>query len=381
MTVRPRIPFNRTSLAGDELRYIADAVERGHISGDGDYTKRCSEILEAELGVTRALLTTSCTHALEMCALLLDLGPGDEVIVPSFAFVTTAGAFALRGARPVFVDVRSDTLNLDEARVADRITEKTRAIVLVHYGGVGCEMDAIGKIAREAAVPIVEDTAHGLFGSYRGRALGTFGPLATLSFHETKTFSCGEGGALLINDPDLVARAEIVREKGTDRSRFFRGEVDRYTWVDQGSSYLPSEILAAFLLAQLDARERIQARRKILWERYRDALADWAAGVGTALPGVPDHCRSAHHLFHLVLPSPGARAGLIDHLRARGILAVFHYLPLHLSEMGRRFGGRPGDCPVSEDVSERLVRLPLYNGLTDAEQDEVIRAVLDFDFG
>ena len=230
-------------------------------------------------------------------------------------------------------------------------------------------------------MPIVEDTAHGLFGSYRGRALGTFGPLATLSFHETKTFSCGEGGALLINDPDLVARAEIVREKGTDRSRLFRGEVYRYTWVDQGSSYLPSEILAAFLLAQLDARERIQARRKMLWERYRDALADWAAGVGTALPGVPDHCRSAHHLFHLVLPSPGARAGLIAHLRARGILAVFHYLPLHLSEMGRRFGGRPGDCPVSEDVSERLVRLPLYNGLTDAEQDEVIRAVLDFDFG
>ena len=381
MTVRPRIPFNRTSLAGDELRYIADAVERGHVSGDGNYTKRCSEILEAELGVTRALLTTSCTHALEMCALLLDLGPGDEVIVPSFAFVTTAGAFALRGARPVFVDVRSDTLNLDEARVADRITDKTRAIVLVHYAGVGCEMDAIGKIAREAGVPVVEDTAHGLFGSYRGRALGTFGLLATLSFHETKTFSCGEGGALLVNDPDLVARAEIVREKGTDRSRFFRGEVDRYTWVDQGSSYLPSEILAAFLLAQLDARERIQARRKMLWERYRDALADWAAAVGTALPGVPDYCRSAHHLFHLLLPSPGARAGLIAHLRTRGILAVFHYPPLHLSEMGRRFGGRPGDCPVSEDVSERLVRLPLYNGLTDAEQDEVIRAVLDFDFG
>jgi dTDP-4-amino-4,6-dideoxygalactose transaminase len=314
-----------------------------------------------------------------MCALLLDLEPGDEVIVPSYAFVTTAGAFALRGARPVFVDVRPDTLNLDEALIADRITEKTRAIVLVHYAGVGCEMNAICKIAREAAVPVIEDTAHGLFGSYRGRALGTFGPLATLSFHETKTFSCGEGGALLVNDPELVARAEIIREKGTNRSRFFRGEVDRYTWVDQGSSYLPSDILAAFLLAQLDARETIQERRKVLWERYRDALGDWAAGIGAALPSIPDTCRSAHHLFHLVLPSPEARAGLIAHLRARGILAVFHYVPLHLSEMGQRFGGRPGDCPVTEDLSERLVRLPLYNGLTDAEQDEVIRALHEFD--
>ncbi len=374
-----RIPFNKPRIVGDELRYIREAVESGHLSGDGSFTKRCSAWLERELGVHRALLTTSCTHALEMCALLLQLEPGDEVVVPSFAFVSTVNAFVLRGARPVFVDVRPDTLNLDEKLVAERVGPRTRAIVALHYAGVGCEMDAISTIARAAGVALVEDAAHGLFGSYRGRSLGSLGSLATLSFHETKNVSCGEGGALLVNDPALVERAEIIREKGTNRSRFFRGEIDKYTWVDLGSSYLPSEVLAAFLWAQLEARERIQDARARLWRRYREGLAGWAEAYRVRLPSVPPDCGQAYHMFYLILPSLAARQQLIAHLRERGILAVFHYLPLHLSPMGRRLGGRQGDCPVSEDVSDRLLRLPFYYGLAEDEQAEVIDAVRTFD--
>ena len=374
-----RIPFNRPALVGNELLYVRQAVESGHLSGDGAFTRRCSELLESLLGVERVLLTPSATHALEMCALLLEVGPGDEFVVPSFAFVTTASAFALRGGRPAFLDVRPDTLNFDEAQLRGKITPRTKAIVVLHYAGVACEMDAIQEVSRDTGVPVVEDNAHGLFGSYRGRFLGTFGCLAVQSFHETKNFSCGEGGALLINQPDLVERAEILREKGTDRSRFFRGQVDKYTWVDLGSSYLPSELQAAFLYAQLEARERVQERRAALCERYRRELADWATRFGVGLPQIPAHCEPPHHLFYLILPSPEARRALIETLAGRGILAPFHYQPLHLSAMGRRLGGRPGECPVAERVSELLVRLPLYNGMTDAEQAEVIEAVRDFE--
>jgi dTDP-4-amino-4,6-dideoxygalactose transaminase len=374
------IPFNRPGLAGRELAYAADAIARGHVSGDGHYTKRCHAVLEAALGCGKALLTTSCTHALDMTALLLDLGPGDEVIVPSFTFVSTANAYVLRGARPVFADIRPDTLNLDERLLPGLVTGKTRAIVAVHYAGVACEMDAIGETARAGGIAVVEDNAHGLFGAYRGRPLGTFGVMSTLSFHETKNITCGEGGALLLNEPALYDRAEIVREKGTDRSRFFRGQVDKYSWVDLGSSYLPSDLLAAFLLAQLEAREAIQVRRREVWESYARGLADWAGEHGVGLPQVPGHCVQPYHLFYLLMPSLAARQALIAHLKAQGILAVFHYLPLHLSPMGRRFGGREGDCPVAENVSDRLVRLPFYKDLTQLDQERVIGAILGFEF-
>jgi len=373
-----RIPFNKPSFAGDERRFIAEAIERGHISGDGHFTKRCQAVLEEAVGTPKAFLTTNCTHALEMSSLLLDCGPGDEVIVPSFAFVTTVGAFVLRGAKPVFVDVRPDTLNLDERLVADAITERTKAIVPIHYAGVGCEMDELCRMAGERGVPIVEDNAHGLFGKYKGKNLGTFGALATQSFHETKNFTCGEGGALLVNDEALIERAEIIREKGTNRSRFLRGRVDKYTWVDVGSSYLPSDLLAAFLYAQLQARVRIQDDRRRIFEAYADGLADWASAGGVQLPTVPEHCEQAYHMFYLLLPSEEARLGLIKHLESRGILAVFHYLPLHLSVMGKRYGGKEGDCPVTEDASARLLRLPFFNHLTESEQAEVIAAVTEF---
>ena len=370
-----RIPFNRVHLTGSELAYIAEAVERGHLSGDGAFTRRASTLLEETLGVPRVLLTTSCTHALEMAALLLDLKPGDEVIVPSFAFVTTVNAFVLHGARPVFADVRPDTLNLDERSLPALVTARTRAVVPLHYGGVACEMEPILMTAHRHGLTVVEDNAHGLFATQRGKALGTFGALATQSFHETKNITCGEGGALLINDPALVARAEILREKGTNRARFFRGQVDKYTWVDLGSSYLPSEILAAFLLAQLEARASLQAARERIWERYRAELAGWAEENGVGLPHVPASCVQPYHVFYLMMPGLDARTRFIEHLKARGILAVFHYQPLHLSDMGRRLGGRPGQCPVTEDVADRLVRLPLFAGLSEADQGDVIDAV------
>ncbi|HEX6083974.1 MAG TPA: dTDP-4-amino-4,6-dideoxygalactose transaminase [Thermoanaerobaculia bacterium] len=376
--IEPAIPFNRPSLAGQELAYVRDAIERGHISGDGVYTRRSESMLSELLGGARVLLTTSCTHALEMSALLLDLQPGDEVIIPSFTFVSTASAFALRGARPVFIDIRPDTLNLDERLLPQLITPRTRAIVPVHYAGVGCELDTILDIARRNRINVIEDNAHGLFGQFRGRPLGTFGALSTLSFHETKNVSCGEGGALVINDPSLIARAEILREKGTDRSRFFRGEVDKYTWLDLGSSYVASDMLAAFLVAQLEAREKIQRARQRVWERYFDGIRDWAQQRGVQLPHVPEHCTQAWHLFHLLLPSLDERQAFIAHLRRRSVQAIFHYMPLHLSAMGERFGGRPGDCPVAESVSDRVVRLPLYPTLSEADQTRIIDAVCSF---
>jgi dTDP-4-amino-4,6-dideoxygalactose transaminase len=331
------------------------------------------------LGAPGVLLTTSCTHALEMSALLLDLAPGDEVIVPSFTFVTSASAFALRGARPVFADIRPDTLNLDHEALPSLITERTRAIVAVHYAGVGCELDALAELAEERGLALIEDNAHGLFGRYRGQWLGTRGRFATQSFHETKNFTCGEGGALVLNRAEDVQRAEILREKGTNRARFFRGEVDKYTWVDLGSSYVPSDVLAAMLFAQLERRDEIQRGRARLWERYRDALAGWADDVAARLPVIPPHCEQAFHMFYVLLPSGAERDRFLAHLKARGILAVFHYLPLHLSEFGRRVGGAEARCPVTVDVSERLARLPFFGGMTDEEQDRVIEAVLAFE--
>ncbi|MBV8070351.1 MAG: dTDP-4-amino-4,6-dideoxygalactose transaminase [Acidobacteriaceae bacterium] len=374
------MPFNAAPWIGTECDYIQQAFEAMHVSGDGAFTKRCQRILEQELGVRKAFLTTSCTDALEMAALLLNIQPGDQIIVPSFTFVSAANAFVLRGATPVFAEIRPDTLNIDEALLDDLISPSTRAIIVVHYGGVGCEMDRIVEIAEKHGVAVIEDNAHGLFGSFRGRPLGTFGCLATQSFHETKNFSCGEGGALLINDEQYVERAEIMRDKGTNRSRFFRGEVDKYTWVDLGSSFLPSDILAAALFAQLERREYIQDQRRRIWNRYQAELQEWAGRHRVGLPFVPDHCQQSYHLFYMRMPNLELRTALIAHLRQHDILSVFHYVPLHLSEMGRRFGGFAGQCPISEQVSDTLVRLPMYAGLSERDQGRVIDAVKQFSF-
>ena len=374
------IPFNKPSLTGDELNYLTQAIEKYHISGDGIFTSKCHQWLEKHFNIPKALLTTSCTHALEMTAFLLNVKPGDEVIIPSFTFVSTVNAYVNRGATPVFIDIRPDTLNLDEELLDRLISPRTKAILPVHYAGVGCEMDAILEIAEEHHIPVVEDNAHGLFGKYKGEYLGTFGCLATQSFHETKNITCGEGGALLINDPHFIERAEILREKGTNRSRFFRGQVDKYTWVDIGSSYLPSDMLAAFLYAQLESYETIQLKRQKIWEYYHANLKDWAEGNGVRLPYVPNYCQQPYHMYYILLPSLEIRQGLIEHLKAARILSVFHYLPLHLSDMGRKFGGKTGDCPVTENLSDRLLRLPFYNILTINEQERVINTILEYNF-
>jgi dTDP-4-amino-4,6-dideoxygalactose transaminase len=372
------IPFNRPSLAGNEQQYINQVIENRHAAGDGAFTKKCHTLLEEIMGVRKALLTTNCTHALEMTALLLDIQPGDEIIMPAFTFVSTVNAYVLRGGIPVLADIRPDTLNIDERQLESLITPRTKAVVVVHYAGVGCEMDAILDIANRHGLVVIEDNAHGLFGSYKGKPLGTFGSMATQSFHETKNISCGEGGALILNDPQYIERAEIIREKGTNRSQFFRGQVDKYTWVDVGSSYLPSDILAAFLFAQLEAREQIQANRQHNWRRYETELKDWAAGCDVRLPIVPEHCDQPYHIFYLLLPNADIRQALINHLKSQAILSVFHYQPLHLSVMGQQFGGKPGDCPVTERVSDQLLRLPLFNNFTDAEQTRVIEALYSF---
>ncbi|HVM68394.1 MAG TPA: dTDP-4-amino-4,6-dideoxygalactose transaminase [Gaiellaceae bacterium] len=373
------IPFNQATVAEGQLEYVRQAFENDHLSGDGPFGRRAEKLLAEATGAHRALLTTSCTHALEMSALLLDLEPGDEVIVPAFTFVSTVNAFALRGAVPVFCDVRADTLNLDEALLADKITARTKAIVPVHYAGVGCEMDAILALARPRGIAVVEDNAHGLFGSYKGKPLGSFGALATQSFHETKNFSCGEGGALLVNDERFAERAEVLREKGTNRSRFFRGQVDKYTWVDLGSSWVLSDVLGAILLAQLEARRSIQERRARIWSRYAAGLADWARAREVRLPIVPEHCEQAFHMFYLLMPDLERRTAFLSHLARAGIKAVFHYQPLHLSPKGLELGAaRAGDCPVTERAGDCLVRLPFYADLGEADQDRVIEAVTAF---
>jgi dTDP-4-amino-4,6-dideoxygalactose transaminase len=377
------IYFNRSSLEGRELEFIFKAVASGKIAGDQNFSKKCHALLEEVAGVRKALATTSCTHALEMAAILLNIHPGDEVILPAFTFVSTANAFVLHGAHPVFCDIRPDTLNLDETKLEALITAQTRAIVPVHYAGVGCEMDAILEIAGRHGVAVVEDNAHGLFGKYRGRWLGTFGCLATQSFHETKNITCGEGGALLINEERFIERAEIIREKGTNRARFFRGQVDKYSWVDVGSSYVMSDVLAAFLYGQLEKWREIQAKRRAIWERYDAELADWAAANGVQRPVVPEHCEQAWHMYYLLMPSLEARMEFIARLKEKGITAVFHYLPLNRSayaaaqaEQGiedRRW--KMAECPVTEDVSDRVVRLPFYTSMSQEEQKRVIEEV------
>jgi dTDP-4-amino-4,6-dideoxygalactose transaminase len=371
-----RIHFNQPYASGKEFDYMRKAIQNAHTCGNGPFTKECQAFLERTLGVSKALLTTSCTDALEMTSLLLNLEPDDEIIFPSFTFVSTANAFVLHRAKPVFCDVRPDTLNLDEKQLAPHITPRTKAIVPVHYAGVACEMDEIMKIAGEHGIPVIEDNAHGLFAKYKGKYLGTFGAFATQSFHETKNFNCGEGGALLINDPQYLERAEIILEKGTNRSRFFRGQVDKYTWVDVGSSFLPSDMLAAYLFAQFEMHEAIQAKRRKIWEYYFQHLREWSRDRGVRLPIIPADCEQAYHMFYLLMPSLQERNLLIASLKAKDIISVFHYLPLHLSPMGKKFGGHAGDCPVTEDVSDRLMRLPFYNDLTEADLARVVDEIL-----
>jgi dTDP-4-amino-4,6-dideoxygalactose transaminase len=372
------IPLTLPTLEGNEQLYMVEALTRSRLSGDGPFTKRAQGLLEESLGVKKALLTTSCTSALDMTALLLDIKPGDEVIVPAFTFVSSINAYVMRGAKPVFADIREDTLNIDEEKLEALITPHTRVIVVVHYAGVACAMDRITQIADRHGIAVVEDNAHGLFGRYRGRFLGTFGTLATLSFHETKNFTCGEGGALVINDPSLIPRAEVIREKGTDRTQFFRGQVDKYTWVDIGSSYLPSDLLAAMLLGQLEARNRIQRMRERIWNYYFAQLRDWALEQDVRLPIVPPEADQAYHIFYLLLPSLDERTRLIQHLKERGIQSAFHYQPLHLSRMGLLHGGREGQCPVTERIADTLLRLPFYNRLDEDDMQRVAGAVTSF---
>lgn len=367
------IPFNRPSIAGREAQYVTQVMESEHLCGDGPFTKKVTALIEQICGVEKALLTTSCTHALEMAALLLRRTEHDEVIVPSYTFVSSANAFALHGYKPVFADVRPDTLNIDERKLEALITDRTRAIVVVHYGGVACEMDTILQLARRRGIAVVEDNAHGFFGKYKGRQLGTLGSLSTLSFHHTKNISCGEGGALLLNQPELAQRAEIIREKGTNRARFFRGEVDKYTWVDIGSSYLPSELNAAYLLGQLEAREVIQARRARIWQRYSEAFSALPSHR-VIRPTIPAGCEQPYHLYYLLLPTLAERTEFIAFMRARKIGTPFHYVPLHTAPQGLAFGGYDGQCPVTEELSDRLVRLPLFHAMSDNEVARVIEA-------
>ena len=372
------IRFNRPDITSDDRSFLADAITGGHSSGNGVFTQRTEKMLEATLGVRRALLTTSCTHALEMSALLSKLQPGDEVIVPSYTFVSTASAFAMFGAKPVFVDSRHDTLNIDASLVEQAITPKTRAVCVVHYGGVACEMEALTNLATKHGLSLIEDNAHGLFAKYKGKYLGSFGAMATQSFHETKNITCGEGGALLINDASLVERAETLREKGTNRSKFLRGQVDKYTWVDIGSSWVLSDLLAAILWGQMQRAEEINSRRVEIWNRYHSHLSAWAAGHGVQLPVIPDGCEHVGHVYHLRFATGDQRTRFIDHMKQRRISCVFHYQPLHASPVGQHFGGRAGQCPIAEQAGECLVRLPLYNTLTTSDQQRVIEAVCEF---
>jgi dTDP-4-amino-4,6-dideoxygalactose transaminase len=371
------IPFNRPFITGKELDYIAQAHAKGHLAGDGEFTRLCHQWLVDSTGARKALLTHSCTAALEMCALLADIAPGDEVIMPSYTFVSTANAFCLRGGIPVFVDIREDTLNIDEALIEAAVTPRTRAICVVHYAGVGCEMDAIMAIAKRHRLLVVEDAAQGIQATYRGRPLGTFGELSALSFHETKNIIAGEGGALLINDERYVERAEVIREKGTNRSRFFRGQVDKYTWCDVGSSFLPGEVTAAFLWAQMGAADSIARRRLAIWHRYHAAFADLEQAGALRRPIVPQTCAHNAHMYYVLLPDLVQRTRFIEHLKRRDVHAVFHYVPLHSSPAGTALARVHGPMERTVDLSDRIVRLPLWLGL-EPQQDYVIDAVRAF---
>ena len=366
-----KIPFNRPYMTGKELSYIAEAHANGCLAGDGPFTKKCQGWIEKRTGCTKALLTHSCTAALEMAAILADIQPGDEVIMPSYTFVSTANAFVLRGGVPVFVDIRPDTLNIDEKLIEAAITPRTKAIVPVHYAGVACEMEVILDIAKRHKLLVIEDAAHGIMSTYKGKCLGAMGHLGSYSFHETKNIISGEGGALLINDLRFIERAEIIREKGTNRSQFFRGQVDKYTWVDIGSSYLPGEVIAAFLWAQMEEAERITATRLKIWEQYHKALAPLEAAGMLRRPIVPGSCRHNAHMYYILL-SPGTdRQAIFDEFERNRISSVFHYVPLHSSPAGKQHGRTHGDLVVTNSVSERLIRLPLWVGLTAAQQNKV----------
>ncbi|NMC21850.1 MAG: dTDP-4-amino-4,6-dideoxygalactose transaminase [Thermogutta sp.] len=366
------IPFNKPFIAGKELYYIAQAVTMGNIAADGYFTKACSRLLEERFGINKVLLVPSGTAALELAAMLCDLRPGDEVIMPSYTFVSTASAFARVGAKPVFVDIRPDTLNIDETKIEAAVNERTRAVVPVHYGGVACEMDAIMDIARRHNLLVIEDAAQGVNAFYKGRALGSIGHLGCYSFHETKNYVCGEGGAICINDARFIERAEILRDKGTNRQKFFRGEVDKYTWVDVGSSYVMAELLAAFLYGQLEHLDDISARRRELYEYYAEHLRPLEDAGDLRLPRIPPDCQSNYHLFYILTRDAASRDGLIQHLRRADILAVFHYVPLHSSPAGRRLAVAAGDLSVTQDAADRLLRLPLYHDITVEEQRSVV---------
>lgn len=373
-----RIPFNKPFVVGKELYYISQSVLSGHTAGDGIFTEKCQILMETEFKSGKILLTHSCTAALEMAAVLCDISPGDEVILPSFTFVTTANAFYLRGAKLVFVDILHDTLNIDPEKIADAITDRTKVIVPVHYAGVGCQMDAIMDIAHNHDLFVVEDAAQGVNSKYEDKYLGTIGDIGTFSFHETKNIICGEGGAIVLNNENLIERAEIIREKGTNRSKFFRGEVDKYTWVDIGSSYLPSDLLAAFLYAQLENMDAITTRRAKIFDYYYKALTPLANEKKLRLPFVPRECKNNSHLFYIILRDENTRNELMDHLKSKGILAVFHYLPLHLSPIGQSMGYTMGQLPVTESMSGRLLRLPFYYDITKDEQSEVVNTIKNF---
>ena len=369
------IPFNKPPYIGKESEYVLDAVNKGHISGDGEYTKKCAKKLEELSGTKRALLTTSCTHATEMAALLSDIKPGDEVIMPSYTFVSTADAFVLRGATPVFVDIRPDTMNIDETLIEDAITSKTKAIVPVHYAGVGCEMDTIMDIARRHNLTVIEDAAQAIASTYKGKALGTFGDFGCYSFHETKNISMGEGGALLIQNEDMIEPAEIIREKGTNRAKFFRGQIDKYTWVNYGSSYLPSDMNAAYLWAQLENIDIIQKKRLSVWNRYKEGLSELVEKEYIELGVIPDECTNNAHMFYIKVRDLETRTELISFLKENGIMAVFHYVPLHSAPAGRKFGRFNGEDNYTTKESERLMRLPLFYSITDDEVEYVVEKV------
>ena len=372
------IPFNRASFPGAELNYVGDAIELGHISGNGKFTKDSEELLSQICGSPATLLTTSCTHALELAARILRLGPGDEVIVPAYTFVSTASAFAMSGAIPVFVDVDEQTLNLDTRLVESAITPRTRAICTVHYAGIANQIDSLAQLCSRREIPLIEDNAHGLGATYQGRKLGTFGQLSTMSFHETKNITCGEGGALGVNDLALVELGEILREKGTDRSQFLRGQVDKYTWREIGSSWVMSDILAALLFAQLQNFALIQSYRMAIWTRYAGGLRDWSEANNILTPFVPESAQHSAHMFFLRMPDLDARTKFIEHMSSHGISAVFHYQALNTSRVGSIFGGREGACPVSERAAETLVRLPLYSALAPDDLDRIISSALAF---
>jgi len=373
-----RIPFNKPFVAGKELYYVAQAVTLGNLAGDGYFTQKCSCVLEESFGIHKVLMTPSCTAALEAAAILCNLGPGDEVILPSYTFVSAANAIVRLGARPVFVDIRGDTLNIDESLIAEAVTPQTKAIFPTHYAGVACEMDEIMALARDHNLLVVEDAAQGVNAFYKDRALGSIGHLGTYSFHETKNYICGEGGALCVNSPDLLERAEIVRQKGTNRSKFFRGEVSKYTWVDIGSSYVPSEIACAFLYGQLELLDPIARRRREIHRFYREHIQPLESEGLLRLPHLPEQCSSNYHMFYILLPDVRTRDSLLADFQAHGIHSVFHYVPLHSSPMGRLLGWCPGDLPVTEEFSGRVLRLPFYHEISEDEQSRVVRHLKRF---